>query len=591
MTQPRYFSFAATALAMSCALTLSSGPAAAQSASAPVVYLNQGWSQADREMYYQTSQGSAAMSYDIYLNLEVAGSQELFRSNANSERFGLTPQAANPRTNPDALPVGVTKTVVTEPRWKGTYAGLNCAACHNSQLNYKGKRIRIDGGVGAFDMMGYVGALDDAMQATIADASKFARLAKAIGISTPAAESELRQRAERDAARVHEYRSVTIQTPLVYGPHRMDAVSSLIGRLTMTEPGIRENWFPSLAPTKIPFLWNAPQSSWVQWRAEQQSPLRRNMVEVGGVFLFMDLRSKTPEEGLFNSAAELLNVAKIEDALNRLAPPKWPEEILGKLDRGKVRAGEALFADNCAKCHNKWPYGWTEPNKYGKRWIEVGLVPQTYVGTDPGQFADTLPYALTKQLAPYLLGDYKDKPIAPTGVLYVSLQERIDAAAVAKLKLSEEELIKINGYREFPLPPPPYRVYKAAPRDGVWATPPFMHNGSVPNLYEMLVPADERTKKFYVGREFDPVKVGVDTSGSTGFLLDTSVRGNSNAGHSFEDKPLGNGVVGRKFTDDERWALVEYLKSIPEEAGRITPFGGPADAKTGNQPWGKAPPR
>ncbi|MEJ8822565.1 di-heme-cytochrome C peroxidase [Variovorax humicola] len=565
--------------------------AAAQSGNDSVIYLNQGWSQADREMYYQTSQGSAAMSYDIYLNLEVAGSQELFRSNANSERFGLTPQAANPRTNPDALPVGVTKTVVTEPRWKGTYAGLNCAACHNSQLNYKGKRIRIDGGVGAFDMMGYVGALDDAMQATIADASKFARLAKAIGISTPAAESELRQRAERDAARVHEYRSVTIQTPLVYGPHRMDAVSSLIGRLTMTEPGIRENWFPSLAPTKIPFLWNAPQSSWVQWRAEQQSPLRRNMVEVGGVFLFMDLRSKTPEEGLFNSAAELLNVAKIEDALNRLAPPKWPEEILGKLDRGKVRAGEALFAENCAKCHNKWPYGWTEPNKYGKRWIEVGLVPQTYVGTDPGQFADTLPYALTKQLAPYLLGDYKDKPIAPTGVLYVSLQERIDAAAVAKLKLSEEELIKINGYREFPLPPPPYRVYKAAPRDGVWATPPFMHNGSVPNLYEMLVPADERTKKFYVGREFDPVKVGVDTSGSTGFLLDTSVRGNSNAGHSFEDKPLGNGVVGRKFTDDERWALVEYLKSIPEEAGRVTPFGGPADAKTGNQPWGKAPPR
>lgn len=574
----------------SCALAWTVS-AAAQPGNDPVIYLNQGWSQADREMYYQTSQGSAALSYDIYLNLELAGSQELFRSNANSERFGLTPQAANPRTNPDALPVGVTKTVVTEPRWKGTYAGLNCAACHNAQLNYKGKRIRIDGGVGSFDLMGYVGALDDAMQATIADASKFARLSKAIGVTTPAAANELRQRAERDAARVHDYRSVTIQTPIGYGPHRMDAISSLIGRLTMTEPGIRENWFPSLAPTKIPFVWNAPQSSWVQWRAEQQSPLRRNMVEVGGVFLFMDLRSKTPEEGLFNSAAELLNVAKIEDALNRLAPPKWPEEVLGKLDTGKVRAGKALFADNCAKCHNQYPYTWTEPNKYGKRWIEVGLVPQTYVGTDPGQFADTLPYALTKQLAPYMLGDYKDKPIVPTGVLYVSLQERIDAAAVAKLKLSEEELIKINGYREFPLPPPPFRVYKAAPRDGVWATPPFMHNGSVPNLYEMLVPADERTKKFYVGREFDSVKVGVDTSGTTGFLLDTSVRGNSNAGHSFEDKPLGNGIVGRKFTDDERWALVEYLKSIPEEAGRVTPFGGPADAKTGNQPWGKAPPR
>ena len=129
-------------------------------------------------MYYQISQGSAALSYDIYLNLELAGSQDLFRSDANSERLGLTIQSANPRTNPDALPVGVTKTVITEPQWKGTYAGLTCAACHNAQLNYKGKRIRIDGGVGAFDIMAYIKSLDDAMQATLADTAKFDRLAK-----------------------------------------------------------------------------------------------------------------------------------------------------------------------------------------------------------------------------------------------------------------------------------------------------------------------------------------------------------------------------------------------------------------------------
>ena len=46
-----------------------------------------------------------------------------------------------------------------------------------------------------------------------------------------------------------------------------------------------------------------------------------------------------------------------------------------------------------------------------------------------------------------------------------------------------------------------------------------MHNGSVPNLYEMLVPAKDRTKKFYIGREFDPVKVGLDTSGASGKFL------------------------------------------------------------------------
>jgi hypothetical protein len=172
----------------------------------------------------------------------------------------------------------VTKTVISQAPWTGTYAGLTCAACHNSQLYYKGKAVRIDGGVGAFDLMAFVKALDDAMQATLADTAKFDRLAKRIGATTPAAKGELRKRAERDAARIHDYRTITILTPIEYGPHRMDAISSLIGRLTMTEPGIPENWFPSVAPTKIPFVWNAPQSSWVQWRAEQQDPLRRYMV-------------------------------------------------------------------------------------------------------------------------------------------------------------------------------------------------------------------------------------------------------------------------------------------------------------------------
>ena len=120
----------------------------------------------------------------------------------------------------------------------------------------------------------------------------------------------------------------------------------------------------------------------------------------------------------------------------------------------------------------------------------------------------------------------------------------------------------------------------------MWATPPFLHNGSVPNLYEMLIPANERTKKFYVGRDFDPVKVGVDTSGKSGtFLWIPHCRGNSNAGHSFENGPRGNGVIGPLLTDEQRWALVEYLKSIPEEAGRVTPFGGPANARTGHSEW------
>ena len=163
--------------------------------------------------------------------------------------------------------------------------------------------------------------------------------------------------------------------------------------------------------------------------------------------------------------------------------------------------------------------------------------------------------------------------------LGVTIKRNVLETAVAKLKLTPAELLDLNGYRELPQPPAPDRVYKAAPRDGVWATPPFLHIGSVPKLYEMLIPAAQRTKKFCIGREFDPVKVGLDTTCSPGtFQLDTAILGNSNAGHSFQEGPRGNGIIGPLLTDEQRWALVEYLKSIPEQPGRVTPFGGPQDA-------------
>ncbi len=562
---------------------------APQSSDDKVIYLDQGWSQADREMYYQISQGSTAFSYDIFLNLELAGSQELFRSDTNSERYGLITQGPNPRTNPDALPIGLTKTVVADGRWKGEYVGIACAACHDSQLNYKGKRIRIDGGNGnAFDFMTYIFVLDDAMQATLADATKFDRLAARLGASSADAKSALRKRLESEAAPIHNYHTRNLITPSEWGPGRIDAIAAIVNRITADETGILQNFSTPLAPTKMPFLWNSAQGSWNQWRGVQQDPIKRNEAEAMGIFIGLDLHSKTPKDGLFDSTEMPLNLAKIEDALDRLAPPKWPEEIFGKIDRQKAAEGKKLFASNCASCHNSYPYTWTEPNKYGKRFVEVGLVPETYVGTDPGQFTVLRPYVITGPLASHLPPPYTDQKFIQTGALYLFAQQEVLDRSLASLKLTEEQSIALHGYREFPLPAPKQGYYKAAPRDGVWATPPFMHNGSVPNLYEMLIPAKERTKKFYIGREFDPVKVGLDMSAKPGrFLLDTSLPGNSNVGHSFEDGPLGNGIVGPLLTEEQRWAIIEYLKSIPEEAGRATPFGGPPNAQTGHGPWAK----
>jgi hypothetical protein len=122
--------------------------------------------------------------------------------------------------------------------------------------------------------------------------------------------------------------------------------------------------------------------------------------------------------------------------------------------------------------------------------------------------------------------------------------------------------------------------YKPRPLEGVWATPPFLHNGSVPTLYQMLLPPPKRDQRFFVGRrEFDPTHVGYVTTPDAdgdddGFWLDTTIPGNHNTGHSFaadaatwakhlQDpaaNPLPSGVIGPEFTDDERFAIIEYLK-------------------------------
>jgi hypothetical protein len=113
--------------------------------------------------------------------------------------------------------------------------------------------------------------------------------------------------------------------------------------------------------------------------------------------------------------------------------------------------------------------------------------------------------------------------------------------------------------------------YRARPLEGIWATAPFLHNGSVPNLYELLLPANQRSKTYYVkGRTFDPVKVGLvtDPADPAAFLFDTTNTGNSNAGHEFRAGYRGqasSGVIGPELTDEQRWSIIEYLKFMKND--------------------------
>jgi hypothetical protein len=100
--------------------------------------------------------------------------------------------------------------------------------------------------------------------------------------------------------------------------------------------------------------------------------------------------------------------------------------------------------------------------------------------------------------------------------------------------------------------------YANQPLDGIWARAPYLHNGSVPTLRDLLEPVERRPATFFRGYDvFDQVKVGfvsdvATADGRTYFRYDTSIPGNSNSGH----------LYGLSLPDEDKRAVVEYLKTF-----------------------------
>jgi mono/diheme cytochrome c family protein len=140
-----------------------------------------------------------------------------------------------------------------------------------------------------------------------------------------------------------------------------------------------------------------------------------------------------------------------------------------------------------------------------------------------------------------------------------------------ELGWSEEKIAEYNGFGALDLPQVAM-VYKARPLGGAWATAPYLHNGSVRNLYQLLSPQHERDARFFIGRpEFDTRQVGLASADGVdgGFWLDTRISGNANTGHEFRNgyfewqpgNPPQFGVIGPAYTPAERYEIIEYLKT------------------------------
>jgi hypothetical protein len=510
-----------------------------------VVNLNQGWSEADQNFFWYGSQGSRIIPYDWFLALEQTSSREPFRSDPSLGRFRFL-LAKSSSANPDGLPVGfaLDRDKKTGQRW----VGWTCALCHTGQIEYKGTALRIDGGPMIADPTTFQDELVAALRGTNADDAKFDRFAHKVlgsGYSKDKASALRRDMAAQTDALAHRFAIDTPKHP--YGNGRLDAFDAIFNQVLGADLNEPDNYRSADAPVSVPFLWDTPYLDLVQWNGIAPNfgagPLARNLGEVLGVFGTIEIK---PGKDSYPSSADIPALGKLEETLSRLWSPQWPKEYLPAIDTAKAQRGAALYQQSCASCHALIPR--TNPHR-----INVVMTPVADVGTDPLMAQN----AATRTGKSGILEGAKTyvligKPLEATASATDLVNHVIVGAVLAHpLKAASATVEDLENVK-FQLPKA--RVaYKARPLGGIWATAPYLHNGSVPNLWQLLQPEDQRIKTFYIGLTFDPVNVGFDTAPSPGsFELDTTLPGNSNAGHTY----------GTKLTDAEKWDLIEFMKSL-----------------------------
>jgi len=509
-----------------------------------MVQLEQGWNKQIQQKFWFTTQGSLIMRYDWFLWLEQENTIELFRNDKNINKYKYIPQ--NPsELNPDGLPIGFMKN-----KEKGLdYVGVNCAACHTGLVKYGETSMIIDGAPAMADYQSFFQDLEKAMQKTVSDKSKFERFAvNVLGNDNKNDISELKEVFLKATEKLKSRNSLN-ETKEPYGFSRVDAFGQIFNMVTAHYLNIPENKGEPNAPVSYPFLWDTPQSNLVQWNGllsnHGAGPIGRNVGEVLGVFGTLDIKPGV----LYPSSAKVKNLGKLEKWMEGLWSPKWPEKHITAIDTVKAKVGKALYSNNCISCHATIER--TNPD----RRVTATMIALNSIGTDPTMAINATHTASTGILEgkKVKLGDnsvfgktaYKAQILTNVveGALFDHIIGTVEGLAISHLDIATSDFNAIST-----------PSYKARPLNGIWATAPYLHNGSVPNIWELLKPEEERVNIFYVGsRELDTKNIGFETKESEdSFKFDTSISGNYNTGH----------LYGTTLTDKEKWEIIEYMKTL-----------------------------
>ncbi len=523
----------------------------------------------------------------------------------NGSGYGAYEERVDGNLNQYGLPLGFVKD--KSELDNRNYLGLTCAACHTGKVTYQDNTYYVEGGQANADMILFLNKLSDALKANKNDWRKLYRFKKRFAeytwsniditawpVSALSAESYL------DGAIEYVSNYALRNTAAVEnGPGRLDAIGAILNQVHIEHAGkdVSEA-SPLTAPVSYPYIWNASSLECVQTNCLASDPISRNVGEVLGVFGYANINdNKNISDDLeligmtlglndlFKGTPKVDNLYELERTLTKASSPKWPSTFPA-LDSALVDQGYELYNTNCAGCHTNTsdgidPSELTEPNSIGRQFTKVNKMNYDLVGTDEAFAVD---YGMRKEdsgiLGAVIVSQAPDSVDPETGIPFgESFPDTFnalvllgaDVGAVLNKHQSSVGFIAKAGIKY------PYMfitdavaalkvdyaagnvdraeiqptAYRAKPLEGIAFTGPFLHNGSVRTLKDLLNTPEDRAASFMVGTtEYDVEGAGYKDEGH--FLLDTSIRGNGKGGHTY----------GTQLSGGDKNALLEYLKSI-----------------------------
>lgn len=556
-----------------------------------------GLSTKERNEYYYQDEGIQYLPYDVISSFKRPNSNgkgfydELFLE--RPERLGLYKNILDP----SLPPIGIT--ISDDPAYLPLF-GIACATCHTSVITYQGQAFIVDGASSLFAIDRLIQEMVTSIILTLINPVEFnsfykryqslrkladdnsseveqlSKSSEVQGIKSILEKQELSSLCDKDQDNLNKYLQVLngkINTTLTSGAYpteqqlnsRIKMFGYLVKRaqfflkkasyaknptdklasqgLGRSNPwGVTKNMlaaeimkkspkdWPKQAggPVNTPTIWNFEDSKWIFLSGVTNSMVERNLAQ--GVALLTDFNWDT-----YETTVSIRKLEKVSSYARKIKPPVWPEEILGEIDLEKAIQGKFLFEQSCAPCHkdNKSAGPASISYLYTNVWTD-----QEYAKAQTEDFYGK--DLFSEVLSPFLL--------------------KVKAGVAQR-----EQIVDLTPFEKGRLPSvwakPGFNAIEAKPLYGIWSSPPYLHNGSVPTIKDLLSKPERRPKSFWMGSmEYDPVNLGfkydkIYYSSEINTECDKCL-GNSNDGH----------VFGTNLSETEKFQLIEYLKWTQPES-------------------------